>query len=143
MYGFFHRYPRSAPQTVIELQGLGDEDGNEDNNNSKQNFTNIPGSPDSTTTDASSSYSDLDSAAEMHRPPSLKVCHLSQTAGSEMLPTKMIDPFTLIDEKGYHSASKQRMHEMKSPSAPHILGSGHGSRPGSSRHKVLPPIAAQ
>jgi hypothetical protein len=49
------------------------------------------------------------------------------------LPTEKVNPLALIDEKGY-SASKNRMAE-RPTSATH--------RPGSNRHKVLPPIAAQ
>lgn len=150
-------YPRTAPQTVEEQQGLGVDDSDDNaratsapQNNANPAFTAnpdipiIPGSPDSTSSNASSSsnLSDLDSATELQHPkaPVAK----SQPPTSDMLPTEKVNPLALIDEKGYHSASKSKLPEARPPSAGRqMLGSGHGNRPGSNRHKVLPPIAAQ
>ena len=157
------RYPRTAPQTVEEQQGLGVMEENLDTratsapnnnvNNSLQPHPDIPiipGSPDSTSSNASSSsnLSDLDSATELQRPGSPKThpgapVANTKPAPNDILPTEKVNPLTLIDEKGYNSASKSRLQEAQSPSLPRpVLGSGHGNRPGSDRHKVLPPIAA-
>ena len=155
-------YPRTAPQTVEEQQGLGSMDENPDTRatSAPNNNTNtlaphpdipiIPGSPDSTSSNASSSsnLSDLDSAAELQRPGSPKthqgtLAANAQPTPNDILPTEKVNPLTLIDEKGYNSASKPRLPEAQPASVSRpILGSGHGNRPGSDRHKVLPPIAA-
>lgn len=150
------QYPRTAPQTVEEQQDLGPEDSGDiratsaPNNNANATFPanpdipNIPGSPDSTSSNASSSsnLSDLDSATELQQTKPFMV--KTQPATSEMLPTEKVNPLALMDEKGYHSASRPRLQEAQPPAAGRqLLGSGHGNRPGSDRHKVLPPIAAQ
>ena len=76
-------YPRTAPQTVEDQQGLGAEASGDlrstsaPNNNTNAAFNSartaenqeIPGSPDSSSNDDSSSnLSDLDSATELQRP---------------------------------------------------------------------------
>ncbi|KAL8576945.1 hypothetical protein ACOMHN_024221 [Nucella lapillus] len=148
------QFPRTAPQTVEEQQGLGLEDSNDNrgvsapnNNMNALASREIPGSPDTTTSNdsASSNLSDLDSARELQRSSSPKthpgapVTH-SQPAPNDNLPTEKVNPLTLIAEKGY-SASKDRLPEARPPSASReMLGSGHGNRPGSERHKILPPI---
>ncbi|XP_076447535.1 leucine-rich repeat and guanylate kinase domain-containing protein-like [Babylonia areolata] len=150
------QYPRTAPQTVEEQQGLGLEDSSDNQLASGVNTNlnalthpEIPGSPDSTTSNASTSsnLSDLDSAAELQRTgspkthPGAPVTTHTQPAPTDILPTEKVNPITLIAEKGYNSASKSRLPEARPLSASRQeLESGHGNRPGSERHKVLPPI---
>ncbi|KAK7102788.1 leucine-rich repeat and guanylate kinase domain-containing protein-like [Littorina saxatilis] len=157
------QFPRTAPQTVEEQQGLGLESTSDNratsapNNNATTCFPPnpdipiIPGSPDSTSSNTSSgsNLSDLDSATELQRPGSPKAhpgapVASTQPASNDILPTEKVNPLSLIDERGYNSSSKSRLPEARPLSGGRqLLGSDHGNRPGSERHKVLPPIAAQ
>ncbi|XP_041349992.1 leucine-rich repeat and guanylate kinase domain-containing protein-like [Gigantopelta aegis] len=90
-------------------------------------------SPDSTSNETcSSSLSDLDSATELQTE---NVTSNQLETNHNYLPTATVDPLELIDELRYRSMSD------KVPSPPTAPRPDSLNRPGSQRHKVLPPIA--
>ena len=81
----------------------------------------------------SSCLSDLDSATELRT--ENVASNQQETNNNNYLPTATVDPLELIDELYYQSMSD------KVPSPPTAPRPDSRNRPGSHRHKVLPPIA--
>lgn len=144
---FNFSFPKTAPQTVEGQMGLGTSENTMTDNRSfsapavKQPAR--PGSSDSSEnrSGASSSLTGLTSASDIQRGGSPEAAAAGNTnnqnidtAKGPALPTEMVNPLELMSEPGM---------EPRPPSVPRPVSRDSHNRPGSSKHKVLPPITTQ
>lgn len=130
-------YPKTAPQSVEGQMGLGSiiPDNRTENQRSFSapvNKVPVPGSSETSSdrTRASSSLSGLTSASDIQRD-TTKSPQATLDIGSG-LPTKTIHPLKLMMQPGVES---KPVPNQRPPSQ------GSENRPGSDKHKVLPPIS--
>lgn len=134
----FYSYPKTAPQSVEGQMGLGASattmtDAQRSFSAPAANKPPRPGSSDSSEnrSGASSSLTGLTSASDIQRAGSPEAAP-AQTNNGPQLPTEMVNPLELMSESGV---------EPRPPSGPRPNSQGSRNRPGSSKHKVLPPIS--
>ncbi|XP_060555244.1 leucine-rich repeat and guanylate kinase domain-containing protein-like isoform X1 [Ruditapes philippinarum] len=138
-------YPKTAPQSVEGQIGLGTcetattTDPHRSISAPIVNKPQRPGSSDSSENQsrASSSLTGLTSASDIHRVRSPEAAATQgataqkNTDKGPQLPTEMVNPIELMSDTGK---------EPRPPSAPRPPSQGSRNRPGSDKHKVLPPI---
>jgi hypothetical protein len=139
---FCFSYPKTAPQSVEGQVGLGSvmmpkttttADPLRSFSAPTVNKPPRPGSSDSSEnrSGASSSLSGLTSASDIQRGSPAPGTHAPpNTNKGPLLPTEMVHPLELLSDTGK---------EPRPPSAPRPPS--QGARPGSEKHKVLPPIS--
>lgn len=139
-----------TPRTARSQQDLdNDSDALINNNANSSNMPHVPIIPGqhaltTSSTSQSSSLSDLDSATEFqHLSPRINSRPQAPDSNPNLVLSKRISPLDLVLDSELGSLTQRNIHEPRPPSTSRMIGSGQGSRPGSNRHKILPPIVAQ
>lgn len=125
------RYPRTVPQTVEGQMGLGEGDQSRSYSAPIQKPVHAGSDEDSSDDERSESTLSVASAGDMNaNSPEGSIRDKDLT-----LPTETLNPLDFMENK---ENQRSEMQEPRPPSAPRPLSQG---RPGSDRHKVLPPIS--
>lgn len=125
------QYPRTVPQTVEGQMGLGEGDQSRSYSAPIQKPVHAGSDEDSSDDERSESTLSVVSAGDMNaNSPEGSIRDKDLT-----LPTETLNPLDFMEDK---ENQRSEMQEARPPSAPRPLSQG---RPGSDRHKVLPPIS--